>query len=448
MRKIALILLNFFVIANTYSSGDTPKKLSLNDELKNNIIKRDGEILFSIALGKNKLYKISVLQIKIDLVVQLLDSTKKVIKEVDSPNGPNGPEEFDETASYSGNYYILVKGFDDPENTPEGNFNILVTEYTPEQIEFIKKEKLRKETAVQNSKAIETVDVYNFWKAFDLLKKATSLEDTLTILKTNYFDKASGGLVEAIDLLKLTPKYYATLIASKPKYFNSIRKNSEGVANYTTSISELNAIYKQLYKNFIPYKVAFIVGPLGGADVFTSKHFVIVNCETVCHTNNVDVSELSANLKEFIVRENDPLQQIIERVGHEATHFQQRGIKYNEDKKCPLLNGVIVESICDYMATRVTKKPVVLRKDAYDYYDKNETQVWENFKKDMCNPNPGKWLFNPPSNGLPGNLGFAVGVKIVTAYYNKAKDKQQAIVEIMEMTNPTDFLEKSGYLTH
>ena len=46
MKRIALILLNFFLIANAYSSGDNPKKLILNEEIKNNFIKRDGETLF------------------------------------------------------------------------------------------------------------------------------------------------------------------------------------------------------------------------------------------------------------------------------------------------------------------------------------------------------------------------------------------------------------------
>jgi hypothetical protein len=43
------------------------------------------------------------------------------------------------------------------------------------------------------------------------------------------------------------------------------------------------------------------------------------------------------------------------------------------------------------------------------------------------------------------DLGYWVGYRIVKAYYRRAADKQQALREILELSDPHAFLAKSGW---
>ena len=44
-----------------------------------------------------------------------------------------------------------------------------------------------------------------------------------------------------------------------------------------------------------------------------------------------------------------------------------------------------------------------------------------------------------------GDLGYWVGYRIVKAYYQRAADKQQAFREILGLSDPQAFLNKSGW---
>ena len=54
------------------------------------------------------------------------------------------------------------------------------------------------------------------------------------------------------------------------------------------------------------------------------------------------------------------------------------------------------------------------------------------------------WLFNGTAD-TPGDLGYWVGYRIAKAYYRHASDKQLALREILEMSDPKEFLSKSGW---
>ena len=51
----------------------------------------------------------------------------------------------------------------------------------------------------------------------------------------------------------------------------------------------------------------------------------------------------------------------------------------------------------------------------------------------------------PADPDQPRHVGYAMGFKIVEAYYNKAKDKKKAVEEILSVTDYPEFLIKSGY---
>ena len=43
------------------------------------------------------------------------------------------------------------------------------------------------------------------------------------------------------------------------------------------------------------------------------------------------------------------------------------------------------------------------------------------------------------------DLGYWVGYRIVKTYYQRASDKQQALRDILELSDPHAFLAKSGW---
>jgi uncharacterized protein YjaZ len=99
------------------------------------------------------------------------------------------------------------------------------------------------------------------------------------------------------------------------------------------------------------------------------------------------------------------------------------------------------EGSAEFIAELVTGN-----KKTNEYGDKNEKQIWIDFKNELCNENSGNWLYNSSSvKDKPADLGYFVGYKIAKEYYNNAQDKKQAVNDIIEMTNPVRFLEISKY---
>lgn len=86
---------------------------------------------------------------------------------------------------------------------------------------------------------------------------------------------------------------------------------------------------------------------------------------------------------------------------------------------------------------------------------KNEQVIWHDFKKDMFLPYDDSkgWLYSKREiNGEKiTDLGYFVGYQIAKTYYKNAKNKQQALKEMIELDfndeNAKKFLFASGYLS-
>lgn len=62
-------------------------------------------------------------------------------------------------------------------------------------------------------------------------------------------------------------------------------------------------------------------------------------------------------------------------------------------------------------------------------------------RKDASN-----WLYQgDKAKDKPADLGYYVGYKIVESYYTRAKDKKQAIKDILDIKDFNAFLKASGY---
>ena len=57
-----------------------------------------------------------------------------------------------------------------------------------------------------------------------------------------------------------------------------------------------------------------------------------------------------------------------------------------------------------------------------------------------------RWMYNGfKSKDRPGDLGYYMGYKISWSYYNNAKDKREAVRDVLNIKDFPAFLEKSRY---
>jgi hypothetical protein len=85
-----------------------------------------------------------------------------------------------------------------------------------------------------------------------------------------------------------------------------------------------------------------------------------------------------------------------------------------------------------------------------EYLDKgspglNDAEIWHDFEVDMYKPDISKWVYNATTTkDRPADLGYYVGYLITQAYYRKAKDKRQAVYDILNIQDARAFYEASG----
>ena len=75
----------------------------------------------------------------------------------------------------------------------------------------------------------------------------------------------------------------------------------------------------------------------------------------------------------------------------------------------------------------------------------HDAEIWRDFEADMYKPDISNWVYNAATaKDRPADLGYYVGYLITRAYYSKAKDKRQAIYDILNIQDARAFYEASG----
>jgi uncharacterized protein YjaZ len=82
----------------------------------------------------------------------------------------------------------------------------------------------------------------------------------------------------------------------------------------------------------------------------------------------------------------------------------------------------------------------------HTYGNPREQELWLEFQKDMNGKDTSKWLYQgDKAKDRPADLGYYIGYKISEAYYMHARDKRQAIKDIIEIKNFNQFLGAGRY---
>ncbi|MCF6132228.1 gliding motility protein GldB-related protein [Flavobacterium wongokense] len=434
------ILSTLLLLVTVVSFGQT-QKIEFGKEYPVSITKELNSE-YSFQLQKGGLYAVSVLQQGIDVKLVFSDGDNKQILEKDSPNGSNGYEQFEFTPTATSLYHLNIIRLDEEGNAEKGKVTVLITKIS--KVEIQRREKIKKELAPENGKIVQTLDIDHFWQAFDNLKQCKTRNDSIHNFQTVYLDRATDGLKDFIIARQFTAEKFVDAVAHFPKFYKSVRKNTYEVKNAVPLVEEIVSKFQQIYPNFTPHKVCFAIGIVNTGGTVSDK-FLLIGTEVSTSTKNTDLSEFkNSAFGKQLASGDDVIQKIKNIVAHEYVHTQQNTPFDKNAISCGLLYSAMQEGFCDFIGELTSGSQINLV--GLEYGDKNEKQVWKDFKSELCNSSNKNWLYNYSSvKDKPADLGYYVGYKIAQEYYKNAPDKKQAVIDIIEMNDPIKFLQLSRY---
>lgn len=439
----SLLLACLFLCTCSLAPAQSALSVQLNKTYSQIAITGSQPLHASLKLQKGDLYQIKVQQEGIDVVVKLTDPKGQLLEEKDSPNGSWGLEQIDFEPNTTGTYSLSVYRLEESGNKEQGKVSLKVRQFTPAERKELAS--IAVAMAPENAKNVLTIDIDHFWEAYDALAQCKTYEDSVLCIEKKYLLRGTDGLKDFAVARDFTPEGFINALRRYPKYYASVRPNTYEVKKAEPIIEEVFQNFKKLYPNFKPFKVCFGIGMLNTGGT-VSNQFVLIGTEISTAGKNVDYSEFDNGMGEAIQSGivPDVSQKIKNFVAHECVHTQQKSTLDTNGIACFLLYSCIREGACDFIGELITGSHI--NKGMKKYADAHEAELWQEFKNMICQEDRSAWLYNGGSvKDKPADLGYYIGYKICEAYYQNATDKKQAIVDIIEMDNPMDFLIKSGY---
>jgi hypothetical protein len=301
-----------------------------------------------------------------------------------------------------------------------------------------------------------TSDIDNFWRAFDLAAKETDREKKIAIYQAEYLDKGSAGLQDFVRLRIKSAKTLSATVEMLPRFYASIRRATLRVKEMEKRMRKSFQNFKKIYPDAVFPNVYFVIGiaDTGGT---ASDNGLLIGTELYGLSPNTERGEFFGYLKStFLKNETDekrirettdkfldtalkPVEKLPPIVAHESCHFNQ---KYPELKT--LLAKSIQEGACDFIAEKIAGETINPAQKIYG--DQNEAQLWQDFQAEMTGANFRNWMYNGMTvKDKPMDLGYYMGYKISHAYYRQAKNKRQAVRDILETKDFAALLEQSRY---
>jgi hypothetical protein len=401
--------------------------LEVNKEYSSIHLTKTDILDYSFNLTKGGVYQFSILQQGIAVYYLLTGPDNKPLYESNYPEDISGYEKFEHAPIVSGMFHLQIKRFEDPQNTDSGRISVFIKSLSKEEI--VQRNKIKKELEPENRKNVLTLDIDHFWQAYDNLKNCKSFSDSAASFQKLYLDRATNGLLDFIQARDFTAEKFVEAVTKNAAFYQGIRPNTYRAKKAEPVIEQVFANFRKLYPNFKPFKVCFAIGikNTGGT---VSSEYVLIGTEV---TTSIDGTASATD--------DAMIQRIKGIVAHECVHTQQKPSPDPQAIKCKLLYQSLREGACDFIGELVSKN-----KKNNEYGDQHENELWIQFKNELCNENIGNWLYNGyAAKDKPADLGYYIGYKIAESYYNNAADKKQAIVDIIEMDNAIQFLEKSKY---
>jgi len=292
----------------------------------------------------------------------------------------------------------------------------------------------------QSSSKIFTTDIDNFWIAYDSIQKTNDYPKKINLINRLYIDKGTDGLKTFMKVRNYTDTLWVNLISEYPKFWNSVKPNTltakTKIKDFENAISNLKKLYPELKEA----EMYFTIGGLRSGGT-VKGNMVLVGAEIATGSPATDVSEFKDNWLKNVFAEQS-LDNIVSLNIHEYIHTQQTGDRNRVLSQC------IKEGACDFIAELTIQQPLQRKYLTYGRANAEKTKAL--FKEEMFSSNFSNWLYNGTKKGESADLGYYVGYEICKSYYNLAKDKKQAIKDIIELNYDDDkavesFLSKSKF---
>ncbi len=295
----------------------------------------------------------------------------------------------------------------------------------------------------QIEQSFVTSDVDNFWQAYD---KIVTTEDTtlqMQFLQELFLDPGSEGLASFQQVRRYQAKEYLEAIRQYPKFWNSLRANTEHIDQHFPEIDKYITQLKDWYPELKPATIYFLIGVFRSNGTIL-KDQVLIGSEMALVNKAVEIEELPEHPKTFFTKHN-PSDDLPFLCTHEYVHTQQKEfVDY-------LLAYCVYEGIAEFIATVVTGKKSYL--SAIAYGEEHYEQVRDKFEEDMyLSYRTFQWLWSTNTIFGERDLGYAVGYGMAKRFFDQAEDQEQAVKTMIELdySNEEDllaFVDASGYLS-
>jgi hypothetical protein len=273
---------------------------------------------------------------------------------------------------------------------------------------------------IPDSAIIHTEDISLFWTVFDQSSPKFNGENFQIL----YLDSGSDGLKGFIKMRIESGKILSKIVKKNLSYYQQIRQSSLSISSKKDILYGYFSALKKLYPSAVFPDVYFVIGALNTGGT-TFKGGLIIGAEMFGEETATFKPRLNIELANLIVV-------------HELIHFQQNYVKDNSLLAQSIKEGA-ADFICELITGSHSNKPI------YQYGNDHEGELWEEFKKDMHETNWTPWLYYTKDKTRPKDLGYWMGYKIVRAYFENSINKEEAIYNMLNINNFSEFLTKSGY---
>lgn len=271
---------------------------------------------------------------------------------------------------------------------------------------------------------IRTSDVERFYALYDSTGGKPSAEQLQA-----YIDGGTEGFRAFTKMRNTTGERIAQAIEKQPEIYVKARQCANVLPAVKPRVATALARLKEIYPEAVLAPVTLGVGrgkPVGTAD----RNGVMIGQESLCAVAdfmNPDVED-----------------RFVYVIAHEYAHVQQSQFMEEELEGNVLTTSLLeggAEFIGELISGSVSYKHLALAVKVRE--KKFETAFLADFDKPAIGS---AWLYNHPGTAEhPADLGYWIGYRIAKAYYRNAKDKRQALRDIIEMRDPKAFLAKSGW---
>ena len=276
------------------------------------------------------------------------------------------------------------------------------------------------ETSNPDSARIVTTDVERFWRAFD----QRAVLGSVKAFDSLYLSNASPGLRDFARMRIGDAAALAQAVNRDSGFYQSVRAGTLALANEAGAVRQSFRRLAALVPDAVFPDVYVIIGRRSAAGT-VSNSGLLIGAEMV--------TAPTAALSDSASRR--PSMAAV--VAHELVHYQQRIVGRT------LLAMALREGTADFIAELISGHE--LNSSLHAWLAPREQAVWMAFRAQTDDTEFARWFGAPNDPAWPHDVGYAVGYRIAKASYDLTPDKRAAIHAMLNISDPRDYLARSGY---